>query len=124
MIGLGQGFWINFPTSGSGGENDKVLAEQQVEFEGVPATLRATLSSAFEGNESITIGTKVYPVKRAGATIDIKVLIGGQEVNSGVLMDGSFWWIPELNATAGSQQELQGENTIFYAQELTNVNIK
>jgi hypothetical protein len=124
MIGLAQGFWINFPTSGSGGDNDKVLAQQQIEFEGVPATLQATLSSEFEGNETITIGSKVYPVKRAGATIDIKVLIGGQEVNSGVLMDGSFWWIPELNATAGSQQELQGENTIFYAQELTEVNIK
>jgi hypothetical protein len=123
MIGLAQGFWINFPTSGSGGEN-RVIAQQQIDYQGVPATLRATLMSEFEGTESITIGTKAFPVKRAGAEIALDVLVGGQVVNSGVLMSGSFWWIPELNATAGSNQEVNGENTIFYTQELTEVNIK
>lgn len=123
MIGLAQGFWINFPTSGSGGE-DRVIAEQAIEYQGVPATLRATLTSEFEGTEQITIGSKVYPVKRAGSTIDLDVIIGGQAVNSGVMMSGSFWWIPDLNVTAGSNQEVNGENTIFYAQELTEVNIK
>jgi hypothetical protein len=123
MIGLAQGFWINFPTSGVGGE-DRVIAQQEITYQGVPAVLRATLSSAFEGNESITIGTKVYPVKRAGSEIALDVIIGGQVVNSGLLMSGSFWWIPELNATAGSNQEIEGENTIYYTQELTQVNIK
>lgn len=123
MIGLAQGFWINFPTSGSGGDN-KVIAQQQIDYQGVPATLRATLTSAFEGTESITIGTKVHPVKRAGAEIALDVLIGGEVVNSSTLMSGSFWWIPDLNATAGSNQELSGEDTYFYTQELTEANIK
>lgn len=122
-IGLGQGFWITFPTSGSGGEN-RVIAQQQIEFEGVPATLRATLTSEFEGNESITMGSKPYPVKRAGATIALDILVVGQVVNSGELMTGSFWWIPELNASAGSLQELTAEETYVLAQELTEVNIK
>jgi hypothetical protein len=123
MIGLTDGFWITFPISGAGAE-ERVIGEETITYDGVPATLRATLSTQFEGNTSITIGTKVYPVKRAGSEIDLTILIGGQEVQSTLLMSGSFWWIPELNASAGSNQELQAENTIFYAQELTEVNIK
>ena len=123
MVGLAQGFWINFPISGSGGD-DRVIAEQEIEYQGIPATLRATLKSQFEGTETLTIGTKPYPVKRAGSTIELDVIIAGQAVNSGVMMSGSFWWIPELNATAGSEQELNGENTVYYTNELTEVNIK
>ena len=122
-IGLGQAFWINFPTSGGPGE-DRVLAEQEVEYHGVPAVLRATLNSEFGGNEQITIGTKTYPVKVASSTIELEVLVGGQVVNTGVLVDGSFWWIPELNASAGTQQMIEGENTYFFAQELVQVNVK
>jgi hypothetical protein len=123
MIGLAQGFWINFPTSGSGGE-DRVIAQQEITYQGVPAVLRATLTSEFEGNESITIGTKPYAVKRAGSEIALDVLVGGEVMNSGLLMSGSFWWIPDLNVTAGSEQEIDGENTVYYAEEMTEVNIK
>lgn len=122
-VGLGQAFWIMFPTSGTGGEN-RVIAQEQIEYQGVPATLRARLTSEFEQNESITIGTKVYPVKQAGALIKLDVIVGGQVVNSGDLMKGSIFWVPELNASAGAEQLVQLENTMFYVEELSSLNLK
>jgi hypothetical protein len=116
-------FWINFPISGSGGEN-RVLAQQQVEYNGVPATLRATLRSNFEGNDAITMGGKNYTVKQGSAVIRMDLLVNGQVIDGYDLLQGNLYWMPELNAMYATTQRVELEDTRAYAQELTGANIK
>lgn len=122
-MGFVQPFWINFPISGSGGEN-RVLAQEQVDYQGVTATLRAVLTSEFAATESATIGNKSYVVKSANTNISLEIVVAGQVAESADILNGTLWWMPELNACYATQQEITGDERMTFVQELTGVNIK
>jgi hypothetical protein len=122
-LGMTQPFWINFPISGSGGE-DRVIAQQQIDYNGAPATLRAVLTSEFDGTQSTSVSGKPVTVKRAVTTIRLEVIVVGLVVETVEILNGSLSWMPELNACYATEQAIQLEERMVYSQEITSMNIK